>query len=97
MIEELYSSLFNTDFFAQTVTYTPQIGVPFTIDVIFDDEYFDAIEVATTNPQITGQLISFLTPPTKGDTVEINSVLYTTKNPEPDSTGKVVTIPLTRQ
>ena len=93
MIKERYDILYSTNIFGQTVRYTPQVGVPFDLDCLFDDEFYDVLNVATTAPQINAPLSLFGTPPRRGDTVEVNGFLYTTNNPENDGLG-VVTIPL---
>ncbi len=68
MIEEDFDALFDTDIFAQPVTFTPSNGPPQTINMIFDEPYLDLFnQVGSADFVLSAPVSYFATKPKKGD------------------------------
>jgi hypothetical protein len=83
-------SFINTDEFAKSVTYAPTIGTPKTVNVIFDNAFYEAhllgAPVDSMNPSCEGKESDFIGI-SGNDVITIEMVTYYVVGYEPDGTG----------
>lgn len=75
-LEQALVSTCNQAHSNRTVTYTPVVGSPVDIQVIFDNAFIDIEGVMTKKPILRVDLNDLDNIPTKGDTVLIDAVSY---------------------
>ncbi|MDY6790533.1 MAG: head-tail joining protein [Thermodesulfobacteriota bacterium] len=88
-------TFFNTDDFAVAATYTPLVGLPSTVNGIFDDEYFDevggSVGIEGSQPRFTCKLED-IAAVEQGDALTVSGVSYEIVNVQKDGTGIVVLV-----
>jgi len=87
VLTEDYGVLFNTEGFAIPATYTPLVGSPYPINVIFDNEYVSDGDIETVSPSLTAPLTYFTSPPERGDLTLIEGDNYEVVDLQPDGLG----------
>lgn len=71
----------------QSVTYTPTVGSPVTINGVFDNSYVDIDGVVSLKPTLRINLSDLASAPAKGDSVSISSVSYRVLESRADGYG----------
>lgn len=69
------------------VLYTPVLGAPTTIKGVYDNAFIEVLGVTSLKPVLRINLNDLITPPAKGDTVTIDSVIYKVTESRPDGFG----------
>ena len=92
-IDDDLGNMLSDDEFGTEITYIPQVGDAFTVNVLFDNEY-EGVEVGDEGavvtdqkPMITVRLSDFTNDPAVDDECTINSVDYKIIDIQKDGTG----------
>ena len=83
---EDFTAFTSTDDFATSAVFS---GNGATVNVIFDKDYLDPLNMESSGPQAAGAEADFPSV-VHGQTLTINSIAYSIINVQPDGTGWVV-------
>lgn len=79
----------DTNGFAVTATYTPQVGGAVVIKGVFDKEYVEPLGVTSSGPAFTTRTAN-VPNPKHGETLLVNGTTYRIVTPQPDGLGVTV-------
>jgi len=88
-------AFFDTNDFAVAATYTPDGGLPSTVNGIFDDEYFDevggSVGIEGSQPRFTCKAEDIIDVE-QGDSLSVSGKTYQIVNVQKDGTGIVILV-----
>ena len=92
LVEDLDNVIFNTDEFAEDITYSPSGGSPYSLKGIFDHEYEDINPetneaIVSEQPNVQVDENKLQAEPKPNDEVTIRSVVYKVIKSEKNGVG----------